>query len=985
MLAGKRLNQRTLRHSMRAISPAGVRRGLPLLSVLAVLGLAVPAAVAALLVWVQGQVADRLVHEEEGRLLARDAAQLAERLLALVEPSEQDLLFVAGLARAEILASDDLDAVERFLFERARTRTWIRSVFLLMEPSGQFVLVRPDGEGRWQSIRQRTAGSPATEIRDFDDDFNLTGRTTAPASEFVPSERPWYQAVSADGRPTWIGPYRLYPSGLPGITVAAPILAADGSRTGIVGSSIQLDDADRFLRSLVDDPRRGIAVIDRDGNVIASSWVRGGGPDRPGPPDPAARLAAQALEQGAWKDRPYLLAEADGGERLVSVAPIRPTAQEGLAMVHAPAGSTLYAFVTSERSTLLAIAAAFLLAATTVTWLIWRWVERPLAAAGRFAAAQAAGRPLPALDGGPLAELRALGRSLLAMSREIAAGRAEETRLRDKLASSHTRLEAMLASAPLAVVELRCEPSGHRVAGWLGRSAVLFGREAAEVEGGHLVERGVVPAEAGGELDRLLGRCLCGGWAEATLPFRNGAGQSRTGQWYASRIGADVAGTTLLLLVHDETERAQAMHTIERMASEDALTGLANRNRFLDLLEQALGQAGRRREGLAVWALDLDDFKGINDAYGHGEGDRVLRQLGVRLRRLVRGTDAVARFGGDEFILMQTEVGADAQVDAFGCRLRQALSQPITVDERSVPVTCGVGVALFPADGAVAADLLRRADLALLTAKREGRGQTRRFTPALETARAERRDVEERLRRAIHQGELELAYQPICEIAATPRIVAAEALARWNDNGVPVSPGVFVPLAEETGLIHELGELVVRLGARQLQRWTAEGFNLPLSVNLSPAQLRKTGFADRLVAVMAASGAASGLLHLELTESLFLESGEALVQLRRLQDTGFGLAIDDFGTGYANLASLVRLRPRWLKIDRSFIAGMTTDPRSMTITRAVIDLARSLGMDAVAEGVETEAQLEILRSIRCPLAQGFLLGRPCAPEALRPA
>jgi diguanylate cyclase (GGDEF)-like protein len=406
----------------------------------------------------------------------------------------------------------------------------------------------------------------------------------------------------------------------------------------------------------------------------------------------------------------------------------------------------------------------------------------------------------------------------------------------------------------------------------------------------------------------------------------------------------------LLLLVHDETDRAAAFATIDRMAREDALTGLANRRRFLDLLDQALSQASRRREGLAVWTLDLDDFKGVNDAYGHGEGDEVLRELACRLRHLVRSSDAVARFGGDEFVLMQTEVGGPLQVDAFGLRLRDALAWPFTISERSLAITCGVGVAVYPGDGTTAADLLRRADLALLAAKRSGRGQLRRFQPDLEAMKAGRRAVEERLRRAIRHGELELAFQPIWQITPTLRMVAAEALARWTDDGVPVSPAVFVPLAEESGLIHELGEVVVQLGARQLQRWAKDDFTLPLSVNLSPAQLRRAGFADRLVAVVEVTGAATSLLHLEITESLLLESGEALVQLTRLQNTGFALAIDDFGTGYANLASLVRLRPRWLKIDRSFIASMSTDPRSMAITRAVVDLARSLSIDAVAEG-----------------------------------
>jgi diguanylate cyclase (GGDEF)-like protein len=544
-------------------------------------------------------------------------------------------------------------------------------------------------------------------------------------------------------------------------------------------------------------------------------------------------------------------------------------------------------------------------------------------------------------------------------------------------------LEALLAAAPLALIELHCVGPKHRIARWQGRGGMLFGHEAADVEGRDLASVGLVPATATGALDDLLRRCLETGWAEAALPFLTKAQEPRFGQWYVSRVNTDASETTLLLLVHDETDRATAIATIDRMAREDALTGLANRTRFLDLLDQALSQASRRGEGLAVWALDLDDFKGINDAYGHGEGDEVLRELARRLRHLIRSADAAARFGGDEFVLVQTEVGDPLQVEAFGLRLRDALARPFKISERFLGITCGIGVALFPDDGTIAADLLRRADLALLAAKRSGRGQLRRFQAELEALKVGRRAVEERLRRAIRHGELELAYQPIWQITPPPRIVAAEALARWTDDGVPVSPAVFVPLAEESDLIHELGELIVQLSARQLQRWAKDGFILPLSVNLSPAQLRRAGFADRLGAVVEDTGAAQSLLHLEVTESLFLESAEALAQLTRLQETGFALAIDDFGTGYANLASLVRLRPRWLKIDRSFIASMSTDPRSMAITRAVVDLARSLNIDAIAEGVETEEQLETLRGMGCPLAQGFLLGRPSPPDAIR--
>ncbi len=484
-------------------------------------------------------------------------------------------------------------------------------------------------------------------------------------------------------------------------------------------------------------------------------------------------------------------------------------------------------------------------------------------------------------------------------------------------------------------------------------------------------------------LNALVRSCAGTGPAEAEIPFLTAAGEMRVGRWHGSPVDPSGAGPAVLLIVQDDTERKASFEAIDRLANRDPLTGLPNRRAFLDHIEQAMPLAERRGERLALWVLDIDDFKGINDGYGHTDGDAVLCQLAKRMGSLIRQSDLAARLGGDEFVILQTRLDTVEGVAAFQNRLGAVLADPYDVNGRQMAVSVSVGRALYPTDAQEPGHLLRCADLALLAAKRDGRARFAGFRPELAASLAGRRAREDRLRAAITGERLHLAFQPIWEVGASIRPVGAEALLRWEDDGSAVPPAVFVALAEATGLIEPLGELALRLACRQVRRWEKEGFALPIAINLSAAQLRRADLVERFMTILDEHEVVPARIEVEITESVFLETTHAQQQLAQLRQMGFSMAIDDFGTGYANLASLAQLQPARLKIDRSFVHALGTDRRSTAIVRAMVSLARNLGITAVAEGVETRTQLETLRRMRCPNMQGFLLGRPASPAELR--
>ncbi len=429
----------------------------------------------------------------------------------------------------------------------------------------------------------------------------------------------------------------------------------------------------------------------------------------------------------------------------------------------------------------------------------------------------------------------------------------------------------------------------------------------------------------------------------------------------------------------DGRKLLESQERLVELAHYDPLTGLANRTLFRLRLEMALNQARRDGTLVAVLQFDLDHFKDVNDTLGHDAGDQLLREIGRRLNELLRGTDTAARVGGDEFAIILTGINAPDQVGVVAGKIIQAVGRPVTYDKQEMHVGASIGITLYPTDAEYPGQLLANADLALYRAKSSGRNRFAYFVADM-TAQLERRArVEKDLRRALGSDEFEIHYQPQLRLSDGAPI-AVEALLRWRhpDLGL-LGPGSFLPVAEETGLILPLGLLVLDRALRQMACWQDRGIApLRLAINVASPELRADGFLDELDRALAEHGVEPGRLELEMTENAMVGRGEGRIAeiTQGLRQRGISVTLGDFGTGYASLTHLKQIKVDRLKIDRSFVCGIATDPEDAAIVRAVIGLGISLGLEVVAEGVETERQLDFLRQHGCHLAQGCHFARP---------
>jgi diguanylate cyclase (GGDEF)-like protein len=417
---------------------------------------------------------------------------------------------------------------------------------------------------------------------------------------------------------------------------------------------------------------------------------------------------------------------------------------------------------------------------------------------------------------------------------------------------------------------------------------------------------------------------------------------------------------------------------IQRRSAQDSLTGLANRAALRERLDAMDLEAPR-----AVYVIDVDGFKFVNDSLGHHAGDRLLSLVAERLSRHARAGDMLARPGGDEFVLVADGIRDDATAMAVGLRLADSCADPFSLDGEEVEVTVTVGVCRV-AEAASGEEAMRDADLALYAAKMERRGSVKLFAPTMRDAAESRLTLERHLRRALDRDELHVVYQPVVDVRDSS-VTGMEALLRWNcaDLG-RVSPADFIPVAERTGLILPIGRFVLARAVEQLAAWDAAGHHhVRVSVNLSASQLADEQLPDLLVDLLATHGAPAERLLLELTETALMRDAtdHPLQMLERLRATGAGIVLDDFGTGYSSLHRLSSLRLAAVKIDRSFIAAMESDVGARAVVTAVMQMAGPLRCTVVAEGIETESQRDLLLALGCPRAQGYLFGRPEPVEA----
>ena len=450
-------------------------------------------------------------------------------------------------------------------------------------------------------------------------------------------------------------------------------------------------------------------------------------------------------------------------------------------------------------------------------------------------------------------------------------------------------------------------------------------------------------------------------------------------------------GTFVMIAVRDISarKRAEAEHRhlvreralyaeISRLARQDTLTGLPNRVLLHDRLSLALASASRHGQKLGVVFLDLDRFKHVNDSLGHGTGDALLQSVAGRLTANVRRTDTVSRQGGDEFVILLSEVRRRDDLAMAAAKIMAAINAPHHVAGQELHVTASLGIAVYPDDGEEVETLIRHADIAMYHAKDHGRDNCQFFAPDMDARIAERRVLDESLRRALSCREFLLYYQPKIDLD-TGTMMGAEALIRWRhpERGL-VQPDGFIPMAEESGLIVPIGQWVLREACRQAREWQAAGLRpVPIAVNISALEFRSKGFLDGVRGILAETGLDPHLLELELTESVLMESVTSTAEmLRELKAMGLRLAVDDFGTGYSSLSYLMDFPIDALKVDRSFVREITAERDTSPIITAVIAMGKSLKHRVVAEGVETERQLAFLQQQRCEEGQGFHFSRP---------
>jgi diguanylate cyclase (GGDEF)-like protein/PAS domain S-box-containing protein len=556
----------------------------------------------------------------------------------------------------------------------------------------------------------------------------------------------------------------------------------------------------------------------------------------------------------------------------------------------------------------------------------------------------------------------------------------EVHRTEELLRRSEERFEKIFQSSPDAIVISRLKDGRYLEVNqrWLE----LFGFTREEAIGRTAFELGVWvdPAERARFVTEVEQR---GTVKNFETRFRRKSGATLDALLAADVI--DIAGEPHLIVpILDITDRKRAEERIQQLATRDALTGLPNRLLLNDRLSLAISHAQRHGGSLAVLFVDLDRFKYINDSLGHVIGDAFLRAVAERLAGIMRQGDTLARIGGDEFVvLLENIVLVEDAAGQVARKVLASFTEPFVVEGHSLSCSCSIGISVFPSDATDPQMLIRDADTAMYHVKDSGRAAYRYFSAEMNTRMQERLQIETGLRRAIAERQFELVYQPKVNIASG-EIVGLEALLRWRtpEWGV-ITPGRFIAVAEDTGLIVEIGRWVLAEVCRQMREWRGRGLALrPVAVNVSVRQFT-SGLVSDIAAAMSEFGVTPGQIELEITESLFMRNAEEVrTILQGLSRLGARVTIDDFGTGYSSLGYIRHFSVNTLKIDRAFLSDFTDASQNLAIVRAVITMCRGLGIGVIAEGVETQEQLELLRKLHCDEYQGFLFSPPVSPAEI---
>ncbi len=567
---------------------------------------------------------------------------------------------------------------------------------------------------------------------------------------------------------------------------------------------------------------------------------------------------------------------------------------------------------------------------------------------------------------------RQLAASNAQLQQEVAERRATEQALRLMTSAIESSTNAIfLSQAGNNLIEY-VNPAFEKMTGYL--SAEVVGRDSRLLQGGEAEQNG----------SEIIAAALArGGEASAVLRNYRKDGSMFWGDWHIAPVrGHGGAPSHFVGVLNDVTEAKQLEQLLKQQANYDALTGLPNRLLLMDRIGQVVASAARQQGQAIVAFLDLDHFKDINDSLGHDAGDALLREIVARLLDCVRDSDTVARLGGDEFVVVLQDQLAGGVSLPIMQRIVERIAEPVWLLGAPHAVTCSIGISIYPQDGGDAATLLKNADTAMYRAKQIGRNSFQFFTPEMNARLNERLTLEADLRKALEQDEFELHYQPKVDLR-TGNITGCEALVRWHHplRGL-LPPAHFIPAAEESDLILQLGEWVIGQACRDNAAWIAAGLPaLPVAVNLSARQFDRQDIAALLLRVFQETALAPGMLELEITESLSMQDPQKTFEIiQRLKAIGVSVAIDDFGTGYSSLAYLKKFPVDTLKLDRSFIHDITSNPDDNAIATAVIEMAHSLRLQVVAEGVERVGQMALLKARGCDQMQGFLFS-PAVPAA----
>jgi len=557
----------------------------------------------------------------------------------------------------------------------------------------------------------------------------------------------------------------------------------------------------------------------------------------------------------------------------------------------------------------------------------------------------------------------------------------DQKRNEEALRRANWMLSSHINNTPLAVLEwdrdfqlVRWSPQAEHIFGW--RAEEVLGMPLTGTQLTHEADREAVIA--------LVNKLMAGEEPRATGLTRNYRkdGETIWCEWYHSCL-LDESGriVSILSFVQDVSARIRAEERLQYLATRDALTGLPNRVLLQERLTQAIAKGRRGGQRVGVLFIDLDRFKNVNDSLGHRIGDELLKRVTAALAHALRETDLLARLGGDEFMVIVDDFDNPGVLGRIAQKLQEAISQPFEVEDHEIYVTSSIGISVYPDDGDAPEELLKHADVAMYRSKELGRNTFQFFDAGLAARRLEQHTLETALRTAVKNGALALHYQPVLRIA-DKAVVGAEALLRWHDaEHGDVAPQIFIPLAEESGLIHALGEWVLRTAAVQCAAWHAAGLPLTVSVNLSGRQFYREDLAQRVSDIVREAGCKPEWIELEVTESSLLHDLDSIKKvLQTLREEGFGVAIDDFGTGYSSLSHLKHFPIDTLKIDISFIADIETDPGDAAITSAIIALARGLGLRVIAEGVASREQFDFLDARGCDCFQGHLVSGALAAD-----